>query len=252
MPKAEEAARKAMELDDSLVEPHVEQGYNYTFYDFDWPAAEREFQRALGLNPNYAPAHEFYSWYLISVGRIDQAIQEGQRAVELDPLSAEIHSILGWDLYFARRYDQAAVELHKTLELDPNYWIGYYFLGQVYAQQGRFDDAIAAQRKAAEIFGNASWSLEEIARDYALAGKLPEARKPFGIFWRARAPTFRLTESPRCLPRSAIRIRLSPNLSKRYTQRSVFMDFLKVDPELDSLHSDPRFTDLLRRMNLQP
>jgi serine/threonine protein kinase/tetratricopeptide (TPR) repeat protein len=129
MPKAEEAARKAMELDDSLVEPHVEQGFNYTCYDYDWPAAEREFQRALSLNPNYAAAHEFYSWYLISVGRSEKAIQEAQRAVELDPLSAEIHSILGLDLYYSRRYDQAAVELHKTLELDPNYWIGYFFLG---------------------------------------------------------------------------------------------------------------------------
>jgi len=88
MPKAEEAARKAIELDDSLVQPHVEQAYNYTIYDFDW-AAEREFRRALSLNPTYAPAHEFYSWYLISVGRIDQAIQEGQRAVELDPLSTQ-------------------------------------------------------------------------------------------------------------------------------------------------------------------
>jgi TolB-like protein/Flp pilus assembly protein TadD len=253
MPKAEQAARKAIELDDSLVEPHVEQAYNYVFYDFDWPAAEREFQRAFGLNPDYAQAHEWYGWYLISQGRFDLAIQEGQRAVELDPLSPEVRSILGLTLYFARRYDQAAVELHKTLELDPNYWIGYYYLGQVYEQQGRLDDAIAAQRKAAEIFGNASWPLEEIARDYALAGKLPEARQAL-LDLLARSQHTHVSPFGIAKVYAALgdKDQAFAQLEQAYTQRSVFMVSLKVDPELDSLHSDPRFTDLLRRMNLQP
>jgi serine/threonine protein kinase/tetratricopeptide (TPR) repeat protein len=253
MPKAEQAARKAIELDDSLVEPHVEQAYNYVFYDFDWPAAEREFQRAFGLNPDYAQAHEWYSWYLISQGRFDLAIQEGQRAVELDPLSPEVRSILGLTLYFARRYDQAAVELHKTLELDPNYWIGYYYLGQVYEQQGRLDDAIAAQRKAAEIFGNASWPLEEIARDYALAGRLPEARQAL-LDLLARSQHTHVSPFGIAKVYAALgdKDQAFAQLEQAYTQRSVFMVSLKVDPELDSLHSDPRFTDLLRRMNLQP
>lgn len=107
MPRAEEAARKAS---------------NYTMYDFDWPAAEREFGRALSLNPNDADAHEYYSWSLTARGRSDQAIREGRLAVELDPLSPEIHMVPGWDYYFARRYD-LAVELHKSLELDPNFWL---------------------------------------------------------------------------------------------------------------------------------
>jgi serine/threonine protein kinase/tetratricopeptide (TPR) repeat protein len=249
MPKAEEAARKALELDDSLVEPHVEMASNYTMYDFDWPAAEREFQRAISLNPNYAPAHEFYSWYLISRGRTGQAIQESQRAVELDPLSAEIHSILGLVLHLAHRYDQAAVELHKCLELDPDYWIGYFFLGQVYAQQGRLDDAIAAERKSAEILSGASWPLAEIARDYALEGKSAEARQalrdltakgiyvsPYGI----AAVYAALGDKDQAFTQ----------LDQAYAQRSFLMDFLKGDPELDGLHSDPRFQDLLDRMKL--
>ncbi len=253
MPKSEEAARRAMELDDSLVEPHVEQGFNYTCYAYDWAAAEREFQRALSLNPNYAAAHEFYSWYLISVGRSEKAVQEGQRAVELDPLSAEIHSILGLVLYYSRRYDRAAVELHKTLELDPNYWIGYFFLGQVYAQQGKFDDAIAAQRKASESFGSAvSWPLAEIARDYALEGKLPEARQAIRDFL-TRTRQIHGTPYGLVAVYAALgdKDQAFAQLEQALAQRSEFMDFLKVDPELDSLHSDPRFQNLLARMNLK-
>jgi eukaryotic-like serine/threonine-protein kinase len=252
MPKAEEAARKAMELDDSLVEPHVEQAFNYTCYDYDWPAAEREFQRAFSLNPNYAPAHEFYSWYLISQGRVDQALQEGRRAVELDPLSAEIHSVLGSDLYYAHRYEEAAAEIHKALEVDPNYWIGYYDMGEVYAQQGRLDDAIAAQRKAAEIFGTTSWPLAEIARNYALEGKLPEAHQALRDLL-ARAQHFRVSPYGIATVYAALgdKDQAFAQLEQAYTQRTQYMDFLKLDPELDSLRSDPRFQVLLRRMNLQ-
>jgi TolB-like protein len=252
MPKAEEAAQKAMKLDDSLVEPHVEQAFNYTCYNFDWPAAEREFQRAFSLNPNYAPAHELYSWYLISQGRVDQSLQEGRRAVELDPLSAGIHSILGWDLYYARRYEEAAAEFHKTLELDPNYWISYYDMGEVYAQQGRLDDAIAAQRKAAEIFGTTSWPQAEMARDYALEGKLPEAHQALRDLL-ARAQHFRVSPYGVATVYAALgdKDQAFSQLEQAYAQRTQYMDFLKVDPELDSLRSDPRFQDLLRRMKLQ-
>lgn len=252
MPKAEEAARKAIELDDSLVEPHVEMATNYIFYDFDWPAAEREFGRAFSLNPNYAAAHEYYGWYLIIRGRIDQALQEGQRAVELDPLSAELRSIHGWDLYFARRYDPAAVELRKCLELQPDYFFGYYMLGQAYAQQGKIDDAITAQRKAAEISPGAAWPLAEIARDFALQGKLPEARQAIRDLL-ARSQHFHVPPYGIATVYAALgdKDQAFAQLERAYAQRSFFMGFLKVDPELDTLRSDPRFQDLLRRMNLQ-
>ena len=117
-----------------LVVPGLFYWRSHKPFDFDWPPAEREFKRAISLNSNYAAAHEYYAWYLISMGRFDQGIQEGQRSVDLDPLSPEVHSILGWDLLYARRYDQAALELNKSLELDPNYFIACYMLGQVYAQ----------------------------------------------------------------------------------------------------------------------
>jgi tetratricopeptide (TPR) repeat protein len=172
--------------------------------------------------------------------------------VQLDPLSAEIHSMLGWYLYFARRYDQAEVEIHKTLELDRNYWVGYYWLGEVYAQQGRVDDAIAAQQKAAEIFGTTSWPQAEIAHDYVLAGKLPEARQALRDLL-ARSQHFRVSPYGIAMIYAALgdKDQAFSQLEQAYAQRSEFMGFLKVDPELDSLHSDPRFEDLLRRMNLR-
>jgi tetratricopeptide (TPR) repeat protein len=188
----------------------------------------------------------------MSQGRIDQAIQEGKRAVELDPLSPEVHSTLGLILYYARRYDQAGVELHKTLEVDPNYWLGYNVMGEVYAQQGRIDDAIAVQRKAAELFGTTSWPLAEIARDYALEGKLPEAHQALRDLL-ARAHHFRVSPYGIATVYAALgdKDQAFAQLEQAYKQRTEYMDFLKVDPELDSLRSDPRFQGLLRSMNLQ-
>jgi tetratricopeptide (TPR) repeat protein len=252
MPKSKEAARKAIELDDSLVQPHVEQAFNYTLYDFDWPAAEREFQRAFSLNSDYAPAHEIYSWYLISQGSGDKAIREAQRAVELDPLSAEIHSFLGWALYFARRYDQAAAELHRCLELDPNYPSGYYFLGQALSQQGRFDDAIEAEKKATELWlGSTSWPMTEVARDYVVAGRKDGAHQ-------ALQDLLKRSRTSHVIPYGIATIYAALGdkdqafayLDQAVAQRSFFLDFLKLDPELDSLRSDPRFQKLLVRMKL--
>jgi TolB-like protein/Tfp pilus assembly protein PilF len=252
MLKAKEAALKAVALDDSLVEPHVELASAYFSYDFDWPAAEREFERAFSLNPNYAAAHEYYGWYLLTQGRTDQAIQEGQRAAQLDPLSPEIHSLLGWVLYFARRYDQAAEELHKCLELDPNYWMGDYQLGLAYAQLGRFDDAIAAQRKAAKLFASASWIQTEIARENAIAGKIPEARQALQDLLK-RSRTTHVVPYGIATVYAALgdKDQAFAQLEQAYSQRSFFLDFLKVDPELDSLRSDPRFQSLLSRMKMQ-
>jgi len=254
MPKAEEAARKALALDDSLVESHVEVASNSTFYDFDWPAAEREFARALNLSPTYAPAHEYYSWYLIVTGNTEKAIQEGKRAVELDTLSAEIHSILGLDFYFARRYAEAAAEVRRCLELDPDYPPGYFYLGLIYAQEGRLDDAIAAQRKSAQLFGNenAAWPLPELARDYALAGRSAEARQALQDILNHKQNVYVLPYGI-AVAYAALgeKDKAFEQLENAFTQRSFFMDFLKTDPRLDTLRPDPRFASLLSRMNLR-
>lgn len=251
MPKAQEAASKALELDDSVVDTHVEIAFNTALYDYDWAESEREFQKAIALNANYAPAHEYYSWLLIATGRIEQGVQEARRAVELDPLSMELQATVGWNLYFAHRYDEAAAQLRKCLELDANYPLGNYMLGQVYAQQGRLAEAMAAQRKAADSFGNAAWPHVEIARNLVLAGKVAEARKALADL-QARSPKIHVPPYLIATVYAALgeKDRAFAQLEEAYTQRSFFLNFLKGDPELDGLRTDPRFTELLGRMKL--
>ncbi len=151
MPKAKEAAKKALELDDTLPEAHTEMGIVNFWYDFDWSAAEREFRRAIALRPNYAPAHEYYGWYLVSVGRTEEGIEESQRAVELDPLSIETNTIVGQNLYFAHRYDQAIDQLQKTLDMDSNNWAAHLCLGLAYERKGDLPRAVAEFQSARKI-----------------------------------------------------------------------------------------------------
>jgi tetratricopeptide (TPR) repeat protein len=151
MPKAREAARKAVEIDDSISESHVEMGSVDDFYDFDFAEGEREFKRAVELGPNYAPAHEFYSWHLAELGKLDEAVAEGRRAEQLDPVSYEISSLTGWWLYLSRRNDDAIAQFHKCLELNADYPVCNWLLGVVYAQQGRFAEAISAETKVLQF-----------------------------------------------------------------------------------------------------
>ena len=129
MPRASEAAKKALELDGTLAEAHLEMGKVHYWYDFDWNAAEKELRRAVELGPEYASAHAYYGWYLISVGRTQEGIEESKRALELDPLSTETDTVVGQNFYCARQYDLAIDTLRKTLDMDPNYWLGHAFLG---------------------------------------------------------------------------------------------------------------------------
>jgi len=253
MPKAKEAALKAVELDDTLAEGHAELGSAYFQYDYDWPAAEREFRRAAELNPNYAPAHEYLGWYLVEMGRTEEGLDHARRAVALDPLSVESAASLGWQLYFARRYDEAVVELLKCIDLNPGVGYSYGILGQIYAQQGRFAEAVAAQQKARELDPTNPLALAEMARDYALSGRAAEARQALaGLLAGAKR---------QYVPKYAIAVvyaalgdkdKALAQLEQAYQDRSDSMIFLKVAPEMDSLRSDPRFQDLLRRLHFPP
>jgi serine/threonine protein kinase/tetratricopeptide (TPR) repeat protein len=247
MPKAKEAALKAVELNDTLAEGHIELGTVYFTYDYDWPAAEREFRRGVELTPNYSRAHELLGWYLVEVGRTDEGLDHARRAVALDPLSVESAASLGWQLYFARRYDEAAAETRKVFELQPDCGFCYSILGQIYSQQGRYDEAIAAQQKAQEGVMSPT---AELARVYALAGSAAEARQ--------RLAELRAGAKRQYVPKYMIAIVYAAlgdkdlavaQLEQAYQDRSQWMAFLKVDPEMDSLRSDARFQDLMRRMN---
>ncbi len=253
MPKAKEAARKALELDDTLAEAHTSLACVYFWYDWDWPAAEREFRRALDLNPNYAGAHTYYGWYLTWMGRTDEGLAENRRAESLDPLSTEASMLLGWGLYYSRRYDEAVTQLRKTLDLDPNSWPTYEMLGHAYAQQSRFPEAIAALQKAREIEDQISVPLAGLGQAYAVSGRRAEARQSLDELLarsrRRQVPAYTI---------AAIYAGLGDKdqafawLEKAYADRSWYMTSLKVDPKFDSLRFDPRFKDLVRRVGLPP
>jgi eukaryotic-like serine/threonine-protein kinase len=251
MPKADEAARKALQLDDTLAEAHADMAIVHFWYGYDWSAAEKEFKRAIELKPNYAHAHEYYGWDLISVGQTEEGINESKRALELDPLSTEVSSTHGANFYYGRQYGPAIGQLRKTLEMDPNSWFARMFLGLSYEASGDLPRAIAECQKAREIETTIPWPSAELAHAYAASGRKSEAEEILNQFKdRSRqsyVPAYNFAE---------IYIGLGDKeqalaaLEKAYADRSMLLTFLKVDPEFDSLRSDPRFKDLLRRVGL--
>src|SRR5437867_8143390 len=176
-PKAMEAAKKALELDDTLPEAHTTLALAIWYYDFDFSQANREFQRAIELNSNYATGHQQYGNNTLSaLGRFDEAIAEGKRAVGLDPLSLVINADLGMNYYYARRYDEAITQLRKTLEMDPGYYYAHVNLGQVFAAKRAFDEAISEYQKARAL-NDDPFVLGLLGHAYASSGNKTEALK---------------------------------------------------------------------------
>ena len=176
-PKAKEAAQKAPELDDSLAEAHVTLAHIKGFYDWDWSAAEAEFQRAIALNPNLAIAHTEYGSLLWETGRIDEGTSEDKRALELDPLSLEYNLILGLDFYHVRKNDQAIAQGQRILELDPNFIPGHILLSLADLQESKYQESIKEIDKALASSPNSMDLLSVLGYAYAVAGKKAEAQK---------------------------------------------------------------------------
>ncbi len=249
MPKAKEAAKRALTLDDGLPQAHTEMGLVLFQYEWDWPGAEREFKRAIELDPNYAPAHEWYGYLLVSAGRIEDGIQESRRAAELDPLSLESNWVFGWMLYFGRRYDLAAEQLRKTIDLDPNYFLAHLVLGMSYSQKGEMKLALAELERATSL-GECNQSLGELARALAISGKRQDARKIadrlIAEWRRSHVGAYDIAIIQAGLGNQDQALAW---LEQAHEDRAFFMVDLKNEPELDPLRSDPRFKQLLRRMN---
>ena len=253
MPKAREAARKALEIDDNLSEAHSDMAYIHYCYDWDWAAAEREFRRAIELKPNDPMAHDLYAWLLVSIGRTDEGIAEDKKAIELDALSLHTNTFLGVDLYYARRYAQAIVQLRMTIDLDPNYWFTHSYLGRAYEQQGQFPEAIAEFHEAVRSAKGITEPRALLGRAYAVSGKRGAAEKVLDELNEESKQTY---VSPYDI--ALIYAGLGNKeqalawLERAFAERSTWMPFLRVDPELDALRTEPRFQDLLRRMNFPP
>jgi tetratricopeptide (TPR) repeat protein len=175
MPKAKTAALTAVKMDDSLAEAHASLAYILLTYDWDWSAAEREFRRALDLNPGYATAHHWYAHYLLAQGRTDLALREMRTALDREPLSLAINTGVGWCLYLKRQYDEAVEQYRKTLEMDPNFVLAQIMLGMAHERRGSYPEAIRAFQKALAIAPQSTFALARLGQTYAVSGDRREA-----------------------------------------------------------------------------
>jgi tetratricopeptide (TPR) repeat protein len=250
LPKAKAAAIKALELDSNIAEAHTSLAYVLTIYDFDWARGEQEFKRAIALNPGYATAHHWYGHHLMFVRRFDEAVAEMKRARELDPLSPIITTEVGYPRFFARQYDLALDDYRKALELSPTFFRAHWLLGQAYEQKGMYPEALAALEKAVELSGGNLVMIAALAHAWALAGKRAEAQNVVDRLIRVSQEGY---FSPYFI--AEIHLALGNKeealawLDKAYEARDYFFRWLKIDPRLDQLRSDPRFQSLERRLN---
>ncbi len=252
MPKARAAAMKALKLDDLLAEAHAVLGYVKLTYDWDWIGAEREFKRAIELNPSYALAHFYYSLFFTIMGRHEEAITATKRALELDPLSLSINVVLGNQFFHARQYDQAIEHHIKTLEMNPNNWHSHWSLGIAYAQKGMFKKAIAEYEKAVTFSERNTFVLSMFGYTYSFAGRKDDAMKILDEVMKQSKQRY---VSPFAI--ALIHTGLGNKeqalqwLEKAYQERSSAMAWLGVSPMLDSLRSAPQFAELLKKMRLE-
>jgi TolB-like protein/DNA-binding winged helix-turn-helix (wHTH) protein len=250
MPKAKEAAEKALELNPDLSEAHVALGMVLSNYDFDWSGAESEFKRAIELSASSSFAHQQYADFLETTGRIKEAISEIRLAQRLDPLSFWISLAVGRTLYVAREYDQALEALRQAADMNPRSPGLYLWMSFAYDKKGMAKESMEMELKRLSILGKSEEKLRRLREAYNASGQAGYLRKKLELLKELnKEDNYGL---------AMINARLGKRdeafqaLEKAYKERSAFMSFVKVDPELDSLHSDPRFQELLRKMGLSP
>src|SRR5882724_1085788 len=253
MPKAKEAARRAVELDDGLAEAHASLAGIFKIYDWDWAAAEREYKRAIELNPNYATGRRMYAAFLAAVGRAEEAMRESRLALELDPFSLVISMEIAWNYYMARDYKRAAEEALRTLELEPQFPAAQSTLGLAYEQERRYDEAIATLEKVRDATDGHPATLSALAHALASAGRIEEA---CALIDRLTDLSARQYISPVWIAVAYAGVGKTAaafeELEKAFEQHDVTLVWLARDPRLDNLRHEPRFKELLRRINLLP
>ena len=249
-PMAKTAVRKALELDSSLAEVHVTSGAITMLYDLDWAAAEREYQQALELNPNYPETYEVYSYLLSCTGRLDEGIEMAKRGLEVDPLSVAISDDVAGAHYWARHYDEAIAQGQKSIELDRSHAAAYVFLGQAYDLKGSYAEAIAAYQKAIDLSQRTTNIMGLVGHAAAVSGRRSEALK---IVKELKEVSADKSVSPYDLAIVYTGLGDKDNainqLNRAYEERAGWIIAIKVEPMFDPLRSDPRFADLQRRLN---
>ena len=246
--QAKIAADKALQLDDSLAAAHAALAYTEFMFAGDWQAAEREFRRALELDDNYVPAHQWYALHLAGNGRVDEAVRQMQYAQRLDPLSPAVHSGLAYMYYFARDYDQAIQQAQVALQLNPNFMVAHAVIGWAYTQQKKYPQAIAELQAAARLSGGNPVYLCGLGRAYALSGQTAAARKIL-VEAGATAPEPRGTGSAL----AALYLALGETEQALHwleitAPGDIQANWLRVEPAFDPLRGNPRFAAVLSRI----
>jgi DNA-binding winged helix-turn-helix (wHTH) protein/TolB-like protein/tetratricopeptide (TPR) repeat protein len=248
-PPAEEAAKKALEMNDNLAEAHATLGFVYFYYDWNGLAAEKEFRRALDSNPNYAMGHSWNGQDLATMDRLPEALAETELAQQDDPLSLIVSSNAGLIFLVAGRYEQAIDTLNKALEIDPTFPRAHFRLGNVYEKKGMPEKAVSEFEEAVRLSGGDSSYQGALGHAYAVAGNAQRARKILDLL---KKRSRRQYVPPYAIALIYAGLREKDEafawLEKAYNDRSASMALLKVDPALNNLHSDARFTELTRRI----
>jgi TolB-like protein/Flp pilus assembly protein TadD len=251
IPQAEAAARRAIELNDSLAEAHAALGFSLLFWELNWAEAERQLRRAVALNPSDATAHRWYSEYLGALGRTEESLQECRRAVQLDPLSSLEHSTLAFLEYMARHFEAAREEAQIAIELGPNLMVAHATKGLAAMELGNHEDAIRELKRAAELSGDGTYYVAELGAAYARAGRRNDAEQTLR-HWDELARAKPSGQSQRAVVLAALGERA---LALRMLEEAVahhddHLIWLKVDPQYDSLRKEARFQAVLQSLGL--
>jgi eukaryotic-like serine/threonine-protein kinase len=249
---AKTAAMQAVQLDDQLPEAHIALALVRADYDWDWAGAESEFKKAIQLNANSATAHQWYADFLTRMGRFEQGKLELKKAQELDPLSLLINTSIGRQLYFARQYDAAVQQFQKTLEMDPKFVPAQHDLETAYAQSGMYKEAVAERQQVLTLSGNPDLAAA-IGEDFRTSGYPGVLRSWLGglqeVSKRGYVSSYNMSEIYARLEQKQEAL---ASLERAYRERDSNLTYMKVEPAFDSIRSDPRFQELLRRLAISP
>jgi TolB-like protein/Tfp pilus assembly protein PilF len=251
-PKARGAALRALELDSTIAEPHATLGYVHMYYDWDWEAADREFRRAIALNPSYATAHEWYGLFLAAMGRFDEALAHERRAQELDPLSVAVTGTAAWVLNYSGRLDEAEREIGIALRVDPEFEIGHLYLGRIHQAKGQLDSALGQYAATGRL---RDWipTIAGYGYVYALQGRRQEARAVL-----ARMDSISRREYVTSYAMALVHAALGQTdsafawLDRGLEERTHWLVWLRRDRRWGPIRPDPRFEALAIRVGLPP
>jgi len=250
-PKAKQAALKAVALDDGLADAHASLLSIETDYDWDWTGAEREFQRAIELNPNYAAAYQWHAYVHLANGNVDGANADLDHAMQLDPLSPGINISSAWPYYLGRRYDFTIKRCEKALELYPDFVVARQVLAMGYTQHGEYPNATAELRKVQALDPANPMTELLFAHLYAVSGRRDEAEQALQHVFRSRSrfkiPSYYVAAVYAALGRKDEAFQW---LDRAYAERSNWLIYLKLDPRFDTLRTDPRFATVLKQIGL--